>query len=526
MPVIISQIKCGLSESCEAAVEKALKREGISRADVLSADIYKSSVDARKQSDIRFVYSVIVSLKDKSREERLAKDKKLIYLPDTAPEAVKGSEKQSGRIVIAGFGPAGMFCALTLAENGYRPVVIERGAAIDERVKKVSSFWSGGALDENTNVQFGEGGAGTFSDGKLTTRIKDPLCRHVLERLVELGAPKEILTKAKPHIGTDKLRDVVKAIRERITEFGGEIYFDTRLDDITVSDGAVAEVKAGDMRLDASCLVIAIGHSARDTVKMLLKNDIALEAKPFAVGARIEHLQAEVNKSLYGAYADDPRLPVGEYQMSYTQKDGQTCYTFCMCPGGVVVPAASEQGGIVVNGMSEHARNGSNANSAVVVAVNKNDFGSGVLSGMDFAREIERRAYAETGSYRAPAMSVSEFTEGRPSAAALASPTYAIGTAPADLSRIFPTRVTGMMRKGLGVFARRMKCFADGSAVLTAPETRTSSPIRMPRDEQMRAVGFDNIYPCGEGAGYAGGITSSAVDGIKAALSIMERYAP
>lgn len=526
MPVIISQIKCSLSESEQSAVARALKTVGLHSSDVLSAGIYKSSVDARRQNDIRFVYSVIAELKDKSREESLAKEKGLIYLPKGELSAVKGSKKQSGRIVIAGFGPAGMFCALTLAENGYRPIVVERGSAVEERVEKVNSFWRGGALNTETNVQFGEGGAGTFSDGKLTTRIKDPLCRYVLEKLVDHGAPEEILTKAKPHIGTDRLRKVVRSLRERILTLGGEVYFNTRLNDVTLSGGSAIGITAGDMQLDVSCLVLAVGHSARDTAELLLEKNIPLEAKPFAVGARIEHLQTEVNKSLYGCHADDPRLPAGEYQMSYTQKDGQACYTFCMCPGGVVVPAASEHGGIVVNGMSEYARDGKNANCAVVVAVNKNDFGSGVLSGMDFAREIERRAFEQTGSYLAPATSVSGFLSGKPSLDISVQPTYALGARQADLAKIFPDRVTAMLKKGLGVFAGRMKCFADGSAVLTAPETRTSSPIRMTRDEQMRSVGFDNIYPCGEGAGYAGGITSSAVDGIKTALKIMAEYAP
>lgn len=524
MPVIISQIKCRLDEDGSAAVSKALKREGISKSDVLTADIYKSSIDARRQNDIRFVYSVIVWLKDESREQSLAAEKKLIYMPAGDLDIEKGSRKQDGRIVIAGFGPAGMFCALTLAENGYRPIVIERGSPVDERVKKVNTFWQGGALDTETNVQFGEGGAGTFSDGKLTTRIKDPLCRHVLEKLVSFGAPEEILTKAKPHIGTDKLRGVVKAIRERILELGGEIYFNTRLDDIAILGDRAVSVKAGDGHIKSSCLVIAIGHSARDTAKMLLSRNIEIEAKPFAVGARIEHLQSQVNKSLYGSLADDPRLPAGEYQMSYTQKDGQSCYTFCMCPGGVVVPAASEHGGVVVNGMSEYARDGKNANAAVVVAVNKNDFGSSALGGMDFAAEIERRAYRASGSYLAPATSVKGFLEGKPSLDISTEPTYALGVTQADLDSIFPSRVTAMMRRGLGVFAGRMKCFADGAALLTAPETRTSSPIRMLRNEQMKAAGYDNIYPCGEGAGYAGGITSSAVDGIKTALQIMAEF--
>ena len=539
MPILIPQIKGELSDSRDEIIEKAVRSAGIKQSDVSSADIYKISVDARKhdKNGIHFVYSVMVSLKDKSREQLEADRNKLTYSPDASsfPDKMKkvrrvnDKEKRGGRIVIAGFGPAGMFCALVLAENGYEPIVVERGSAVDERVKKVSAFWNGGELDENTNVQFGEGGAGTFSDGKLTTRIKDPLCRYVLERLVGFGAPEVILSRAKPHIGTDKLTGIVKSLRERIIEVGGEVHFDTRLDGITVSDGREKSVrcvdKSGDiMDIECSCLVAAIGHSARDTAEMLIRSGVVIEQKPFAVGVRIEHKQSAVDESLYGKYAGDKRLPKGEYQMSYTQKDGQSCYTFCMCPGGVVVPAASESGGVVVNGMSEFARSGENANSALVTAVNGSSFGSGILDGMEFARKIERRAFAETGGYFAPATSVKGFLEGRPSLDCSVSPTYARGVKAVDFEKIFPSKVTDMLKKGLSVFAGRMKCFGDGGALLTAPETRTSSPIRIVRGERLNAVGIENLYPCGEGAGYAGGITSSAVDGIKTAISIAESF--
>ncbi len=525
MPVIIPQIKCSLSQSRESAVGKALRSAGLSGNEILSADIYKTSLDARDQKNILFVHSVILTLKDPALERRVAErcGAKLVF--SEMPKIVSGCEKQRGRIIVTGFGPAGMFCALMLAENGYRPLVLERGGSVEQRTQKIMSFWNGGPLDDNTNVQFGEGGAGTFSDGKLMTRIKDPLCRYVFERLHEFGAPDEIMTKAKAHIGTDKLRGIVKAVRERIISLGGEVRFNTALEELRISGGEVTGVRAGGADIEASALVLAIGHSARDTFEMLLKSGVKMESKPFAVGARIEHLQSAVEQSLYGRAAGNPLLPRGEYQMSFTQKDGQSCYTFCMCPGGVVVPAASEQGGVVVNGMSEFARSGSNANAAVVCAVNKNDFGSGVLDGMRFAEEIERRAFSPHMPYSAPVMTVSAFLEGKEAGRSVA-PSYAIGVYDADLGKILPERVCKMMRKGLRVFAGRMGCFKDGGALLTAPETRTSSPVRLLRESDMRSVGVSNLYPCGEGAGYAGGITSSAVDGVRAAMKIAERFSP
>lgn len=525
MPIIISQVKAPLSYKKEAVIAKALKMAGISENDVSSADIHKTSLDARKRENIFFVHAVSVSLKDTQSEQKTAEQKKLTYCPDGDFTVVKGSKKRSGRPVVVGFGPAGMFCALTLAENGYRPIVLERGADVDERVRLVKSFWAGNELCEQTNVQFGEGGAGTFSDGKLVTRIKDPLCSYVLRKLAQFGAPSEILTKAKPHIGTDKLRNIVKTIRERIIELGGEVRFNTTFDGFSQSDSLIKSVNAGNESFEASAVVLATGHSARDTFEMLLSKNIAMESKPFAIGARIEHLQSDVDESLYGQYASNPLLPKGEYQLSHTRKDSQAVYTFCMCPGGVVVPAASEKNTVVVNGMSEFARDGKNANAALVVAVNKQDFGNGILDGMNFAREIERKAFEATKSYKAPATTVGGFLNGKPALSDKISPSYAIGTVPCDFGRILPTRVCSMMKEGLGVFARKMHCFSDMDAMLTAPETRTSSPIRILRNEQMKSLSIENLYPCGEGAGYAGGITSSAVDGVKVAVSIMSELA-
>lgn len=528
MPVIVNQISSPLGADKDDVIEAARKRLGVSPAEIDGANIYKTSLDARKREKIHYVHSVIFTLKNADRERLLVeKDSSLTYSSAAVFEPVISQNKVDGRVVIAGFGPAGMFCALALAEQGYCPLVIERGECMEKRVESVGRFMRSGQLNEDSNIQFGEGGAGTFSDGKLTTRIKDPLCRYVLERMVEFGAPEEILTKAKPHIGTDKLRGVVTGIRERIIKLGGEVRFSTCLDDILLDGRHATSVNFTGGHEETAALVLAIGHSARGTFELLQRRGIFLEAKPFSVGARIEHKQEDVDSSLYGKYAGDPMLPKGEYQLSHREKGGRAAYTFCMCPGGFVVPAASEAGGIVTNGMSEFARDGSNANSALVVSVTPEDFGNGPLDGMYFARAIEQRAFAQSGSYKACATSVKGFLAGKPELDINITPTYSLGIEAADYDKIFPRQVTEMMRAGLGVFARKMRCFGDGRALLCGPETRTSSPVRITRDgEGLTSLSCDNLYPCGEGAGYAGGIMSAAVDGLNIALKIMARIAP
>ena len=499
----------------------------LSRKDTVRVSIYKSSLDARKRNDIHYVHSVYAELTDPAREERICEKFPLAgYAARCEVKPVYGTEKPKGRITVAGFGPAGMFCALLLAENGYAPLVLERGGDVDSRIKAVNSYWQGGSLDTSSNVQFGEGGAGTFSDGKLTTRIKDPLCRYVLERFVGFGAPEDILTKAKPHIGTDRLRTVVKAVRERITELGGEIRFNTRLSDFSASGSRVTSVTAESMTIDCAALVLATGHSARDTFELLAAKNIFLEPKPFSVGVRIEHRQTEVDESLYGEFAGDPQLPKGEYQLSARSKEGRAVYTFCMCPGGSVVPAASEQETVVTNGMSEYARDGENANAAIAVAVSPEDFGKSPLDGMYFARELERKAFTLTKDGRAPAVSVGGLLEDKAVLSDSITPTYARGVQACDFTQLFPGFVTEHLKFGITDFARKMKCFDSRDAVLTAPETRTSSPVRVTRGSRMNSLTLDNLFPCGEGAGYAGGIMSAAVDGLRTALEIMSRYAP
>ena len=523
MPIILSDIRCPVG-GLGLAVPKALKILGLRDADITGAGIYKSSLDARKRADIHFVCSVMICLRDPRREKRLAERfGGAKYFEEPEPKPKVSSEKRSGRTVIAGFGPAGMFCGLLLAECGYRPIILERGADADSRAEAVEKFWCGGPLDEKTNVQFGEGGAGTFSDGKLTTRIGDPLCRYVLRRLREFGAPEDIMYLSKPHIGTDNLRETVKNIRKRITEKGGEVRFLNQLEDFSLESGRVTAVRTPSGEIEAASLVLAIGHSARDTFELLNRRGIFLEPKAFSVGARIEHLQRDVDISLYGGESGELGLPKGEYQLSY-RKGGRGVYTFCMCPGGEVVAASSESGGIVTNGMSRYLRDGKNANSALVVSVDKGDFPSGALGGVEFARSVERRAYGLTKGYSAPAMSVGELMGFDDTHSVF--PSYRPSVTRCSLEKILPTFVTDMMKDGLAKFSKEMKCFGDGGAILTAPETRTSSPVRITRSESGAALGTSNLYPCGEGAGYAGGIMSSAVDGLKTAMKIAEAYAP
>lgn len=526
MAVIISQIKTSPDEPRDNALEKALSRLSLRREEVQSLRLYKTSVDARK--DICFVSSVFIQLKNPAKEKKLAEKYQNVRLYGQEELKVDfGIEKPDGDIYIAGFGPAGMFCALTLCEFGYKPVVLERGADMDSRIRAVEGFWQGAELDPATNVQFGEGGAGTFSDGKLTTRIGDPLCTRVLERFVEFGAPEEILTQAKPHIGTDKLRGVVKNLRRRVLELGGEIRFLSPLTGVEIRSGRVESLRVNGADIPCGALALAVGHSAHDTFGMLHENGVELLPKPFSVGARIEHLQTDINRALYGKYAEHPALPPAEYQLSYHDGSGRGVYTFCMCPGGFVVASASEPGTIVTNGMSYYDRAGKNANSAVLVSVSPEDFGGGALGGMEFIRRLEQQAYRMGRSGKAPAALTREFVSGG-SAFTLGrvAPTYSLGVEPANLDVLFPQFVSRPMKEALRYFDRRIPGFSDSDSILTAIESRSSSPVRLPRNDAGYAACADNLFPCGEGCGYAGGIMSAAVDGIRTAVKIMEKYAP
>ena len=492
------------------------------------AQIYKKSFDARKKAEIKSVCSVGLEIEGSPSAERLSSIG-AVRLENDKVLPVFGSERMIDRPLVVGMGPAGLFCALLLAENGYRPIIIDRGPSVEERVRCVDKFYKDRELDTEANIQFGAGGAGTFSDGKLVTRINDSKCNYVLERLCEFGAPEEILVKAKPHIGTDKLRGVVDLVLLKIKELGGEVIYRCRMDGFErLPDGSF---KAATSKGDINCgaIILAVGHSARDTVVNLMSKGLAVESKAFSVGVRIEHLKNDIDRALYGEFVGHPKLSAGEYNLSDT-KGGRGVYTFCMCPGGEVVAAASENGGVVVNGMSAFARDGINSNSALAVTVNREDYGGTVERAMAYQRELERRAFAAGGgNYNAPVQTVGDFMSGKLSMSPKrVMPTYMGGDrfTLARLDELLPDYVTEALRRGIGLFGKRIKGFDAFDAVLSGVETRTSSPVRMPRSDAMMGVGLDGVYPCGEGAGYAGGITSAAVDGIKTALEIMKRYAP
>ncbi len=497
----------------------------------LTCSIYRRSVDARRRDDIRFVYTILMR-----SEEYFNADKEALenggfrICPLKEIEYELGSEKSSAHPIVVGSGPAGMFCALMLAEKGYRPILIERGDNIENRIKSVNGFFSGGALDTESNVMFGAGGAGTFSDGKLVTRISDPLCGYVFARLCEFGAPEDIVYKAKPHVGTDLLQGIVSNLLARVTEFGGEVIYNCRLDSVIEKDDGTVIAKTSRGDISGSCIVLAIGHSARDTYKYLNDSGYSLTAKPFSVGVRIEHLRSDIEYALYGEHAGDPLLGAAEYALSDT-KSGRGVYTFCMCPGGEVIAASSEEGGLVVNGMSRHARDGVNSNSAVAVSVLPTDYDNTPLGAIEFQRMLEKRAFKlGGGSYTAPIETLGDFMSGKRAdlkAPERIKPTYTRGmTAVADISSVFPDAITEELRRGFSSFGKKLKGFDAPDAVMTAVESRTSAPIRILRGENGAALGHESIYPCGEGAGYAGGITSAAVDGIRTALAVMKRFAP
>lgn len=497
----------------------------------LSCSIYRRSVDARRRDDIRFVYTVLLQSDEYFEAHKEALEHGGFRIcPHKEIEIEFGTDKCDAPPIVVGSGPAGMFCALMLAENGYRPVLIERGGCIDKRISDVNSFFGGGELNTECNVMFGAGGAGTFSDGKLVTRISDPLCGYVFSRLCEFGAPSDITYKAKPHVGTDLLRGIVSSLLQRIEQFGGKVIYNCRLDGITEKgDGTVvAKTSMGEMH--AGCVVLAIGHSARDTYKYLNDNGFSLIAKPFSVGVRIEHLRADIDYALYGDRAGDPLLGAAEYALSDT-KSGRGVYTFCMCPGGRVIAASSQEGGLVVNGMSYHARDGVNSNSAVAVSVLPTDYDSTPMGAVEFQRGLEERAFClGGGGFSAPIETVGDYLSQADKGLRTPTkilPTYTRGmTAVADISSVFPKPINDELRRGLVSFGKKLRGFDSPDAVMTAVESRTSAPIRILRGENGVALGCTSIYPCGEGAGYAGGITSAAVDGIKTALSIMKRFAP
>lgn len=524
----VQDLALTLKEDEKVLKDKIAKKLRITPKEIVSYRIFKKAIDARKKHDIKLVYTVDV---ETTKEKELLKKFPNMKAPDLSYYyPTPGDEMLKHRPVVVGSGPCGMFAALILAQMGYKPIVIERGKAVDERVKDIEAFWKEGKLNPESNVQFGEGGAGTFSDGKLTTQIKNVRCHKVLEELARFGGPEEIRYKNKPHIGTDILRDVVKNIRYEIERLGGTYLFETKLTNIKVEDGKLTAIELNHERwLDTQVCVLALGHSARDTFYALFDANLHMVPKPFAMGMRIEHLQEWINTSQYGEdNKDNEKLGAAEYKLVHHADNGRAVYTFCMCPGGYVVASASEEGMVVTNGMSEYARDGRNANSAVLVNITPEDFGSThPLGGVELQRKLEVLGFELGGrTYKAPIQRVGDFIKGENTTEfGIVKPTYEPNVVFANLRGALPEFMGDAIVEALGAFGKKIKNFDHEDALLTGFETRSSSPIRMSRNEAYEG-NIKGIYPAGEGAGYAGGITSAGVDGIEVAEAIIKAYKP
>ncbi len=519
MPLLIRNIHAAVDADHQTLVKCVQLFLG-GTACIQTLQVVRKAIDARKKHNIIGVYTLLADVVDEDllcknlpqspHWERVTAASPVCFVPRAMDE----------RVIIVGMGPAGMFCALRLMAHGIPSTILERGRAVHERVQDVSAFWRNGLLNQESNVQFGEGGAGTFSDGKLTCRVRDPNSSWVLDQLVRYGAPQEIRYQAKPHIGTDRLRSVVTCLREHLVAQGCEVHFNSRVDDILMEAGAVRGVLIADGReLLCQRLVLAIGHSARDSYRMLFDHGVVMESKPFAIGVRVEHPQSVINTIQYGI-ATHPQLGSAEYALTWNDvMSGRSCYSFCMCPGGLVIAGSSEEGMVVTNGMSNHARSSGFANSALVVSVRPSDFdGKDVLGGVRFQQDLERRAFHAAGtSYAAPVQNMMDFLKKQKGSA---TSSYQPGTTPCELRSMLPPFITQTLVDGIACFDKKMRGFKTVEASLTAVETRTSAPVRIVRGENHESLSHAKLYPCGEGAGYAGGIMSAALDGIRIADTI------
>ncbi|MDB5478993.1 MAG: putative FAD-dependent dehydrogenase [Caulobacteraceae bacterium] len=534
----LTELKLPLGHPSEAVKAAAAERLGVPAAEIVDCQVVRRAHDARRKSAILMVYSVDVSLRCEARVlSRFGGDGRVKPAPNTTYQFVaRATGREHRRPVVVGAGPCGLFAGLLLAQMGFRPIILDRGKVVRERTKDTWALWRRGVLDPESNVQFGEGGAGTFSDGKLYSQIKDPrhLGRKVLTELVAAGAPPEILTEAHPHIGTFRLVGVVERLRAMIEGLGGEYRFGNKVADLVLAadeDGGRQVrgviLQSGEF-LETDALVLAIGHSARDTFRTLHDRGVHIEAKPFSLGFRIEHPQSVIDRARFGAHAGHPDLGGADYRLSHACSNGRTVYSFCMCPGGTVVAAASEPGRVVTNGMSQYSRNERNANAGLVVEITPEiDFPGHPLAGVDLQRHWEARAFlAGGGTYAAPAQKLGDFLAGRASSdLGAVIPSYRPGVRPADLSGCLPDYAVAAVREALPVFGRQIPGFDDPDAVLTGVETRTSSPVRITRGQDFQSLNTRGLYPAGEGAGYAGGILSAAVDGIKVAEAAAQTLA-
>lgn len=521
----IEEIHLGLDEDEKKIIDEIAVILGISEKEIISYSLVKRAIDSRKKSKIILVYSADVVVKNPEAVKNFDLRHRVRFVEPFIYE-IKSVKKQKDRPVVVGTGPCGLFAALVLATSGLEPLVIERGAAMESRVKVVNNFLQNRELNTETNIQFGEGGAGTFSDGKLYTMVNNPRTSYLFSELIKAGAPEKIAFSAAPHIGTDRLRLVVKNLRQRIIKLGGEVRFNTCLSDLEIKDNQISGVVLNNKeKISAKTVILATGHSARDTYQMLFNRGVEMKSKAFAIGLRIEHLAELIDRAQYGNYYDHEKLGRAKYRLVERMEGERSVFSFCMCPGGYVMGATSEEGVVVTNGMSEYSQNGQNSNSALLVSVMPEDFSSDhPLAGIEFQREWEHKAFEAGGkNYNAPAQLVGDFLVGQDSLKiGRIKPTYRPGVAMASLDKCLPDFVISSLRKAIPLLDRKIKGFADPEAILTGVETRSSSPVRVCRNDKFES-NIRGLYPAGEGAGYAGGITSSALDGLAVAEAIINK---